>query len=801
MADLYSVIPGLVPTQQELLEAELLVKQVLEAKFPTLDLREGTGLRDLVIRPTSMAFAMLKKSIDYTQTTLAGSDDNTPTEVVDALLSNWFLTRNIGTKSVISARLYFARPKNTSISSSVFFSTDNVAKFFPEESLSFPASAMVLDTNSDEYYLDVDLTAEQEGSGYNIGSGSLLYFSNFDPYFLRAEINYLKSASIDTETNTQFISRAETAISTRNLINVPSIDQNLKAAFNYINRLVSIGMGDPEMLRDEIKAVFDAKAKRQVQVITNTGREVTVTLANHGYNSGQLVRFSGATPDEYNLDISVTVLDSSHFTYTSPGDLNGIYTLPYVEAVDIPTYIHNGGMVDVYCSDQLANALVQVTLNEFGQAHLTGPIYKVSRSAISGGPEDDTCPLVNTAAVASITFAGNNAVVTTTSNHVFTLADKITVTGAVQKQQITSLSANNHVVTVVLPGHKFLAGDSVIIDGVTPSTYNGTFTITYADTNTFTYTAPEVTLGSGSGSLMRAEVALLNGVHTPVSVTNNTFSFDLGRPLAAPVTGTMSSSAPVPYKLSNYNSETKSISRIECSGNIATASVPNHGYMDNRHITITNASISAYNGTWLINDIPNSDQFSFMVPSTLGVATSATSDFTVPWRDYGFSQKQDLLVDMGVPFANTTASFEIDYFQNLSSIQDYLDLAKNRVLCGDLLARGFNFYTLDVEITSYNQTAPSSNLVAALISSYLASLVPGATFIVTDMVAKLRVNGIINIQNPPLITYKKYTRDLTPEESGSVTDVLDPNDRTNVFLLGNVTTKTQNIAADTLTIL
>ena len=65
MSDLYSVIPALSPTSDEIVAAELLAKQILEAQFPDLDLREGTGLRDLVLRPTSYAFALLKKATDY----------------------------------------------------------------------------------------------------------------------------------------------------------------------------------------------------------------------------------------------------------------------------------------------------------------------------------------------------------------------------------------------------------------------------------------------------------------------------------------------------------------------------------------------------------------------------------------------------------------------------------------------------------------------------------------------------------------------------------------------------------------
>jgi hypothetical protein len=214
MADLYSVIPGLQPSSQDILEAELLAKQILEAKYPTLDLREGTGLRDLLIRPLAVFVALTRNGLDYlfSQNRLSAVDDATPPDLVDSILSNWFLTRKIGTKSVISARMYFSRKKNVSISSDIYFSVDNTLKFYPTESMTYSSDSLVFDSFSNEYYVDIDLTAEKEGATYNIGAGSLLYFSNFDPYFLRAEINYLKEASIESESNTQFVSRARTAI-------------------------------------------------------------------------------------------------------------------------------------------------------------------------------------------------------------------------------------------------------------------------------------------------------------------------------------------------------------------------------------------------------------------------------------------------------------------------------------------------------------------------------------------------------------------------------------------------------------
>jgi hypothetical protein len=122
------------------------------------------------------------------------------------------------------------------------------------------------------------------------------------------------------------------------------------------------------------------------------------------------------------------------------------------------------------------------------------------------------------------------------------------------------------------------------------------------------------------------------------------------------------------------------------------------------------------------------------------------------------------------------------------------------VLCGDYLARGFNFYLLQVQVVSYNSPAPSTAVITDVINSYLGQLSPGDNFVMTDMVSLLRLNGITNIQNPPTVTYKKYTRDLTPVEMGTITDILDPNDTTNIFLLDTVASNSSNINPGTLLI-
>lgn len=252
MSNLYSILPNIELTSSDIAEAEIFAQQYLQALYPDLDLREGTAIRDLAIRPAATLIALVNKGIEFhfEDNTIAGVTDATDQDKVDAIMSNLFLERNEGTRAKVSARMYFSRPKSVTIPVGTTFSTDDVVKFRPDRTYVFSAGQMTKDEDSNEYYVDVFLESTGEGSEYNIESGSLLYFTNFDTFFLRGEISYLKESSTPKETNSEFIARANTAISTRNLINTPSIASKLQAEFNYISRVVAAGHGHADMIRD-----------------------------------------------------------------------------------------------------------------------------------------------------------------------------------------------------------------------------------------------------------------------------------------------------------------------------------------------------------------------------------------------------------------------------------------------------------------------------------------------------------------------------------------------------------------------
>ncbi len=66
---------------------------------------------------------------------------------------------------------------------------------------------------------------------------------------------------------------------------------------------------------------------------------------------------------------------------------------------------------------------------------------------------------------------------------------------------VTSLTSNLlGTATATVPAHGYATGNVVVISGASPAAYNGSFTVTVVDANTFTYTVP-LLLGPASGTI------------------------------------------------------------------------------------------------------------------------------------------------------------------------------------------------------------------------------------------------------------------------------------------------------------
>lgn len=646
MADLYSVIAGIEPDQQDILEAELLARQILAAQFPDLDLREGTGVRDLVIRPSAFILALCKKGLDYyfSQNTIAGVDDQTSTDIVDGLMSNLFISRNEGSFAIINARLFFARNKAITISTTTSFSTDGVLLFFPTAAVSLPAYALSYDQYQDEYYVDVDLIAAAKGTDYNISSGSLLYFSNFDPFFLHGEINYLSQESTAAETNTQFVSRGASAVSSRNLINTPSIAYNLTSNFNYIDRLTSIGAGDPYMHRDQIyvrgsqgQTKFTTSA-----VLVGGNTQIQMGVTSHAYIPGQTINAVEALSGGLVLQSAVisSIVDANNFI-VNLGFSTGSRSLNQFSlySIDPDSYVHAGGMVDVYVGDTVVSNPVTLHLDSSGSAIIPGPIYDITQI---NGTSGDSVPYPTSF---TTSFAG------------YATRGDITIT-----QDPTT-----HIITVVVKNHPLTVGRLV--------------------------------------------------------------------------------------QLTNYPT------------NGVTTTFPVASIVDGNTVTLGDNFLPVYTVS----------------------GTNSVLRYVDPRQDTGFSESQNLTVSFGAGFASGIVTVAAASFDKVASVQTYLGLNENRVLCGNLLARGYDVFLLDMTLFSYENPLPTTGAIAEILTPYLADLTPGVDLVVSDLMAALNEGGITSLAAASTISSRLYTKDLFIPMAKTVNDVLRVPSGLCVFLLGNVT--------------
>jgi hypothetical protein len=266
--NLFGIIEGITVERADIVEAEVFAAQYLSALFPTYDFRQGTAIRDMIVRPNAVMMASIQKAITYyfDESDLNNITDASDADIVDRRLSNFFITRKTGTSAQVVSRLYFSFPTGTptavQIPATARFSTDDTLYFTPRANTTVlpPVTTPVTgqfyfeyDNSQDLWYVDITLQSEGQTTEYNLSEGDLLYFTIFSPYFLQGEILYNSQQAIAAETNTEMVGRSYDSISTRNLINDRSIRSLITDQFNYINSVQVFGLGSPYLYRDLIK--------------------------------------------------------------------------------------------------------------------------------------------------------------------------------------------------------------------------------------------------------------------------------------------------------------------------------------------------------------------------------------------------------------------------------------------------------------------------------------------------------------------------------------------------------------------
>jgi hypothetical protein len=217
-----------------------------------------------------------------------------------------------------------------------------------------------------------------------------------------------------------------------------------------------------------------------ISTITHVGVVATLTTASsHGLATGKQVSITGCTPADYNGVYTITVLNSTSFTYTMD-------TVPASDASTVGTY-------EIGITTPV-NTLMNYT--EVGGYKLFAvaddTIYEASVNPavrVFDGLDSDKLQSVN------ITNSGGHFLVACNGVDPVMIYDGTqwfyvaTTTTAQTISTITRGGTGNLTATVTTAAaHGLATGNRVTISGATESNYNGTYVITVTGGSEFTYT-------------------------------------------------------------------------------------------------------------------------------------------------------------------------------------------------------------------------------------------------------------------------------------------------------------------------
>ena len=253
-------------TDEQLDDKSRLLIDMLRTKYPKLDLRRGTVLRDLLVDTDAAIAAWLSAQAEEQRASSsllelsrrADSGEKVDASDVDAILSNFNMKAKEGTKAKGYVRISVSRGSDHTVLEGTRFLTSDDRAFVSTEdvSASTTSSGQALQRKSASgwWYL-VPVEAEEPGSDGNLTKGTALEPNTALADFVSASVYSAFSGGSDVESLDGTVSRIRPSLSVRALTSPGAIEAQLRDAFDETESpvvAVSVcGFGDPAQHRDQ----------------------------------------------------------------------------------------------------------------------------------------------------------------------------------------------------------------------------------------------------------------------------------------------------------------------------------------------------------------------------------------------------------------------------------------------------------------------------------------------------------------------------------------------------------------------
>lgn len=331
---------------------------LVRTHHPTLDVRKGTALRDLLIAVAAQLAAINSGNYDHLTelmtlqaNAIATAED---TELVENILTNFEVQRRTGVSASGRAVVYVNVVRDYFMPAGVAFAADaltfSLASAVSVDSTGDPLAEYQLQSAETPglYYFVVPVTASQPGTASNLPEGTELTTSvNLGTGVVGSSVYEAISGGTDTETTEELLARLPQSVAYKSFVSPASIAAALHAQFPALKDVSVVGMGSPEMLRDKHN-VFGYAVGSRVDVYVRTSYTpelVVVTKSGVKVSDGvySIIVDREDAPGFYQVR-AITDTDS-----VLSEDLNSVFTLagsfqPFTEvrtADDLSTSGHD----------------------------------------------------------------------------------------------------------------------------------------------------------------------------------------------------------------------------------------------------------------------------------------------------------------------------------------------------------------------------------------------------------------------------------------------------------------------------
>lgn len=251
--------------QEQAALAESFLVDWLKVNYPSMDLSEGRVLRDILIRPAALFYALNQTNIQTIKNSMSveailGNVEPVDDEVVELTVSNFKLTRTPGATSTGKIAIALSTLRTTSVPVGTTFTLGTLVFVTENSFVGVTTSDAVLDSTTQRlitqrtdgnYSFIIDVVANEAGAQYAVRRNTT--FESVSPA-IPSMITAYASEDFTTgqaeETNQALMARFQQAISPAVYSGRTHIASKLLAVNNSIRMLSIIGYGDPEMLRD-----------------------------------------------------------------------------------------------------------------------------------------------------------------------------------------------------------------------------------------------------------------------------------------------------------------------------------------------------------------------------------------------------------------------------------------------------------------------------------------------------------------------------------------------------------------------